>query len=256
MLGKLIKYEYKATARTFFPIYIALLVVAITGRVLRIGNIDAVWAISNMVLIGLFIGLGVLTLLMVIERFNKNLLGDEGYLMFTLPVKSEQLILSKLIMSVLWVIISGIIAFITFLILIGDISIWSEIFTNWNRIWIEFRNMIQDQMYIKYPIVYLVIIGITGLVSYMSFILKIYVALAVAQLPIFHKNRGIMGLIAFLAINIILSICLGIKNLILPSHLFNTFSSMLINTMITGSIISIILFLITKWILDKHLNLE
>lgn len=256
MLGKLIKYEYKATARTFIPIYIALLLVAVINRVLRIGNIDVAWEVSTIVLVGLFIGLGVLTIIMIIERFNKNLLGDEGYLMFTLPVKSEQLILSKLIISIIWTIISGVVASITFLILLGEASLFNEIFTTSDIIWIEFKNIVPGQMYINNPILYLGMIGVTALISYISFILKVYLSLAAAQLPVFNKNRSVVGFIAFLVINVVLSICSGIMKLIIPNQLFNTFSSSLIMAVVIGLIICSLLFIGIKWILDKHLNLE
>lgn len=198
MLEKLIKYEYKATARIFIPIYIALLLVAVINRVFRIGNIDVAWGISTLALVGLFIALGVLTIIVIVQRFNKNLLGDEGYLMFTLPVKSEQLIVSKLIISIVWTIISGIVAFITFLILLCEASLFNEIFTNWNMIWTEFSIAVQEQMHVSSPILFIAMIVAILLLSYISFIFKIYLSLAAAQLPAFNKHRGVVGFAAFL----------------------------------------------------------
>ena len=256
MLGKLIKYEYKATARTFIPIYIALLLVAVINRVFRIGNIEVAWGISTIVLVGLFIGLGVLTIIMIIERFNKNLLGDEGYLMFTLPVKSEQLILSKLMISIIWTIISGVVASVTFLILLGEVSLLDEIFTNSDIIWIEFKNILQGQKYINNPILFIGLIGIAGIVSYMSFIFKVYLSLAAAQLPVFNKNRVIVALIAFFSINVVLSICSRIIKFIISAELFYNFSSALMLMLVTQGVVCIVLFISIKWILDKHLNLE
>lgn len=256
MLEKLIKYEYKATARIFIPIYIALLLVAVINRVFRIGNIDVAWGISTLALVGLFIALGVLTIIVIVQRFNKNLLGDEGYLMFTLPVKSEQLIVSKLIISIVWTIISGIVAFITFLILLGEASLFNEIFTNWNTIWTEFSIAVQEQMHVSSPILFIAMIVAILLLSYISFIFKIYLSLAAAQLPAFNKHRGVVGFAAFFVINVVLSICSGIMELIIPDQLFNTFSSSVIVVFITALIVCIVLFIGIKWILDKHLNLE
>ena len=50
----------------------------------------------------LALGLAITTFIVIIIRFYKNLLGTEGYLMFTLPVSVEQNILAKLIPSVVW----------------------------------------------------------------------------------------------------------------------------------------------------------
>lgn len=256
MLGKLIKYEYKATARTFIPIYIALLLVAVINRVLRIGKIDVAWGISMIVLVGLFIALGVLTIIVIVQRFNKNLLGDEGYLMFTLPVKSEQLIASKLIISIVWTIISGIVAFITFLILLGEARLFNEIFTNWNRIWTEFTIAVQEQMYVSSPMLFIAMIVAISLLSYISFIFEIYLSLAAAQLPVFNKNRGVVGFVAFFVINVILSIGSQILEVIIPDQVFNTFASSVTIMIITTLIVCLVLFIGIKWILDKHLNLE
>lgn len=256
MLGKLIKYEYKATARTFIPIYIALLLVAVINRVLRIGKIDVAWGISMIVLVGLFIALGVLTIIVIVQRFNKNLLGDEGYLMFTLPVKSEQLIASKLIISIVWTIISGIVAFITFLILLGEARLFNEIFTNWNMIWTEFTIVVQEQMYVSSPILFIAMIVAISLLSYISFIFEIYLSLAAAQLPVFNKNRGVVGFVAFFVINVILSIGSQILGVIIPDQVFNTFASSVTIMIITTLIVCLVLFIGIKWILDKHLNLE
>lgn len=256
MLGKLIKYEYKATARTFIPIYIALLLVAVINRVLRIGKIDVAWGISMIVLVGLFIALGVLTIIVIVQRFNKNLLGDEGYLMFTLPVKSEQLIASKLIISIVWTIISGIVAFITFLILLGEARLFNEIFTNWNMIWTEFTIAVQEQMYVSSPILFIAMIVAISLLSYISFIFEIYLSLAAAQLPVFNKNRGVVGFVAFFVINVILSIGSQILGVIIPDQVFNTFASSVTIMIITTLIVCLVLFIGIKWILDKHLNLE
>lgn len=41
------------------------------------------------------VALFVLTMIVIIQRFYKGLLCDEGYLMFTLPVKPWQLIATK-----------------------------------------------------------------------------------------------------------------------------------------------------------------
>ena len=51
----------------------------------------------------------VLTAMIAIQRFNKSLIGDEGYLMFTLPVTHTQLLNSKLIASLLWVVVGTIV---------------------------------------------------------------------------------------------------------------------------------------------------
>lgn len=124
MLGKLLKYEFKATARMYFPLYLAVLLLALLGRLSIGGNIlnaaqvlesygegggglfsTFLGALAAIALV--FYGLGLLGAYVVhfvitIQRFWKSLMGDEGYLMFTLPVSVDQLLWSKAIAAAVW----------------------------------------------------------------------------------------------------------------------------------------------------------
>ena len=100
MLGKLTKYEFKATARVLLPAYLALLLVTVLGKVLL--AVPPVQEALNGAIAGFFVviymlmimGVLFLTFFISVQRFYKNLLGDEGYLMHTLPVKVSTHILS------------------------------------------------------------------------------------------------------------------------------------------------------------------
>lgn len=54
---------------------------------------------------------------MIMQRYYKNLFTDEGYLTFTLPVKTREIILSKLICGILWEIFTMACTFIGVLII-------------------------------------------------------------------------------------------------------------------------------------------
>ena len=118
MLGKLLKYEFKSTARTFGILYGVLLLVAILGSFTMGTNINedslsvitTVLMVTYSVLVGAII---VITFYMIVTRFYRNLLQEEGYLMHTLPVHEWQQILSKLIVAVIWLILSSIIVILS-----------------------------------------------------------------------------------------------------------------------------------------------
>ncbi|MFA0815414.1 MAG: ABC transporter permease [Anaerofustis sp.] len=118
MLGKLLKYEIKATARTFLPLYAALMLLAILNRLFFAINSDSTFItiIGGILMAGyvlLIVGIFVITLIVILQRFYKNLVKEEGYLMFTLPVKPWELITSKLIASVIWTFVSTIVVMIS-----------------------------------------------------------------------------------------------------------------------------------------------
>lgn len=101
MLVKLMKYEFRATARYYLPIYAALAIVSLLSLAARDGEgfAGALVAITYALLV---LALIVIAIVATVLRFYKNLLCAEGYLMFTLPVTAGQNILGKLIPAVCW----------------------------------------------------------------------------------------------------------------------------------------------------------
>lgn len=109
MLGKLMKHEFRATGRFGLPlcgVMIALSVVA--GMALRVGASGRYnqWEEVGTFIVVLYglsvfaVAIGIFVIL--VQHFKRNLLGDEGYLMRTLPVSIHELLLSKLFVALLW----------------------------------------------------------------------------------------------------------------------------------------------------------
>jgi hypothetical protein len=116
MLGKLLKHEFRATGRIMLPMMGALLAMAllanlsIRGLAGGLSDIPALRILFILTLV--FFGVGivavsVMTLVVMVSRFYRNLLKSEGYLMFTLPVSVHGLIWSKLIVSLVWFFVTG-----------------------------------------------------------------------------------------------------------------------------------------------------
>ena len=108
---KLLKYEWKACARICLPMYAALLLLSVVTRVMMVEQVqELLYGIPSvliaMLYLAMIVAVFVVTAIILIQRFYKNLLGDEGYLMFTLPVTVGQHIWSKLIVSEVMSIIS------------------------------------------------------------------------------------------------------------------------------------------------------
>ena len=91
-------------------LYLAVLIVAaIVGFLARgtiwqatQGNAIAV-VVSGLIYTLLIMTLMIVTVVMILQRFYKNLLKGEGYLMHTLPVPTWMLVASKTISSLIWV---------------------------------------------------------------------------------------------------------------------------------------------------------
>lgn len=260
MLGKLMKYELKACGRIFIPLYIAILCVAAIIGIFSNTQMLQIPAILIFVLMALFIALSVMTVVLILQRFKKNLLEDEGYLMFTLPVSTKSLIFSKYLTSVIYIIFSTIISILAFVIMLFlggnlDTSINIEF---WNTV-----NQVLAQRDFVMPIIMMII---SGFLSYTLFIFIVYLAISIGQLPIFNKNRILFGVISFFVINIIVVI---IQSFVKGIFIFNAYENVgdiysvlsafnlyAVISIITNIVIIIILFVVTNWILNKKLNLE
>ncbi|MCL2655576.1 MAG: hypothetical protein FWD65_07805 [Coriobacteriia bacterium] len=116
MLSKLLKYEFKATARIFLLTYGALVALALvnaglitlrtTSSALSGSSLYGLATTLMMMLYGLAaVAVVIVTLIIILVRFYR-MLGDEGHLWFTLPVTATQHILSKLIVAFVWMIAS------------------------------------------------------------------------------------------------------------------------------------------------------
>ena len=109
MLRKLLKHEFRATGRVILPIFGLLLLSAVGANLSIRGMTNAQSTFLNTlgtILIMLFflaiIAVGIVALAVMVSRFYKNLLQDEGYVMMTLPVSIHQQVWSKLIVSTVW----------------------------------------------------------------------------------------------------------------------------------------------------------
>ena len=110
MLTKLLKYEWTATGRVILPIAGGVLVLnlvsSLLGHFVNNTGHSMPWVGFLTALLTLATFLGMLAVLAVcffasIQRYYK-LLGEQGYLMLSLPVHAWQHIAAKLICGVLW----------------------------------------------------------------------------------------------------------------------------------------------------------
>lgn len=268
MLGKLLKYELKATSRVFIPLYIAILVVSIVNGLSLNLEIFNIQGLATIILMCLFISLFVITIVVTIQRFNKNLLKDEGYLMFTLPVSSKHLVLSKYLTSLIWTFLSFVVAFLSFTIIFMIPTYKYFDFSYFiNEFNLLFSNMLNLNILGQFLKIILLMI-----ISYTIFIFNVYLALSVGQLPIFNRFRNVSSFIGFLVINLLISYAQNIVSLFVNdasvnieaidniNYAINSVTSIVSKglniAIVINIIIILVLFFATTYILDKKLNLE
>lgn len=102
----LIKNELKVSGHSLMGMYLA---VAITVAVMMISlATNTTWAglLSALAMIVICIVLLVVTLISVLTNFNKTLYSPQGYLNFTLPVKTRTMLGAKTLVSMFWLALS------------------------------------------------------------------------------------------------------------------------------------------------------
>ncbi|MBO5052097.1 MAG: hypothetical protein J6D31_07865 [Clostridia bacterium] len=124
MLKKLFAYDFRRLGRLTVPCMIGIAVSTLLsllffwiGDLAGTGNRPVLLSILG--ILGLYaciMGLSLLTsapMLIGYFHFAKNLFFDEGYLTMTLPASEHHILLSKLLSSLLWQILSFIVAFVS-----------------------------------------------------------------------------------------------------------------------------------------------
>ena len=210
MLSKLMYHEFKATRRVFFPAYGIMLALAVISSVFMIlsSNLQRLAVPLALLLLAYVLSLfavGVLSFVYMIVRFYKNLLGDEGYLMFTLPATPAQLIWSKCLVSTIWMVVSSILCIVTLGILLiplmlGTISTADASF--WNTIHLGFQYIAQTCGIhaITFPILFVIL----GIVYIANSCMHIYACLSIGGL--FNKHRLGAAIGAYIAFAIVWNI--------------------------------------------------
>jgi len=261
MLKKLLKHEIYATGRVLLPIFGITIVLSLVNRLL-IGinrfntplNIIGTLAMISYVLAA--IATLFVTFVLIILRFYRNLMTDEGYLMFTLPVKPMHLINSKLISSLLWITVSMAVLISSLLILLLNADSAVQLREMWDIIIRALKTYFSDNY-----IILIIEFALMVIISIIQQILLVYVSIAAGHLITGHKVLGSFA--SYIAISIAVQL---ISTFILFA--VSRFSSSSIEELETlphvvfifvitlGAAYSILYYIATNYIFSKKLNLE
>jgi len=264
MLKKLLKYEYKATARMMLPIYLLVLVLSLGMRAsiaVLDRDVDEWLAVICIFVIVLFvisvIAVFVMQMVITINRFRLNLLSDEGYVMFTLPVSVHQLVWSKLIVSVTWMI--G--ALLVTILSVGIITMNVNIFLDMIREILAALSRFTTYYALNVTAVVLESLAVT-LVSCISGALQIYAAMAIGYSCDRHKFAISIGV--YVGFQFVMQMVLQVilTPLLLNLDMFRTMEPMLavhitmLGTALWSVAVGAVFYFITTHMLTNKLNLE
>lgn len=274
MLGKLIKYEFKATGKFMGLMYGVFIILSAMISIGIAANIDEVFASISQrfqlggLIIGLFIALIVIMFVIMnvvvisgmyfysIKRFKDNILGDEGYLMHTLPVKTRDHILSKCIVSVIWSVASLVVVTIGYFVLILGIS-ETDIF----KITAHVLSQIQWDNYLLTQIS---LISLEGIFCFIVMLVNIYLHIYASMAVGFSQNT--QRVLKSIGVYILITIVANIFETVLATPLINwsslqsnnftNFHIIILSGIIINAVTSVAYYFLTQHFLDKKLNLQ
>jgi hypothetical protein len=266
MLRKLLKYEVGATARIFVPLYALLIVFALINKAfiaINSDNLKIPAIIAGTVFVIIIIAICVMTLVVTIQRFYKNLLSDEGYLMFTLPVKAHSHITAKLLISMLWNFLSVIVSGFAILLMAANPDSMSKLSKAMSDCAIALNK-------VGFPAYLLIIEGIVLiLITAACSIVTIYAAMAVGNLS--GKHRVLLSLGAYIGFGVVEQIVSTIILFAIPHDWYNVFDrvtdlnympavnaaqAFMLGMIIFTAVFGVAYYIFTNWLLKKKLNLE
>lgn len=274
MLGKLLKYEFKSTARTFFPLYLVLLGFALLSRFSLAGMEDIrmsqneflsvffVIAIFGYVLV--IFSVVMITFLVIVQRFYKNMTGDEGYLMHTLPVSTHKLIQAKIISGAVWEFATIFMIFLSLFVLLFQPWFLKDLGEMMQQISFAFGELAAQMGSMRLVLFALEFLLLT-VVGTVGSILMIYAAIAIGHT--FKTHRILGGVVAYMGLNMISQVVSGIvgvvvalpnANMIYPS--MEGVMDMMNGAMGLGIILTagfaVTWYFVTHYVLTSQLNLE
>lgn len=273
MFGKLLKYEWKAMMKTMLPIYgAALVLAAVNGCLFQSilgGWIDQSELFSTMQTTALTLYMlvlavmGVFTAVMIIQRFYKGLLRQEGYLMFTLPVKTWKLIFSKACVSFLVAVLSVIVGIFS-MGLFGGMDFFRALYELPILMWAFLTEGYRADPAAFAYMVFFALEVLAGLViAAFASIYELYFSMALGQLSRNHKVvwSVFWFMVVSTAMNFVSMLLMG--NGMALMDFAETAEDMAMRLHMMGfgmmavqAVSLVILMLGTGYVLDRKLNLE
>lgn len=289
MLGKLIKYDFKALKKTLLPLCFGAVALSVFVTLLmklfflykdysyNLSRVldDIFGTVLSLLLIFGFLGLvaaAIVSWFLILKRYYQNLFKDDGYLTFTLPVKTSGILLSKLISSTIWSLITSLFAIVSIAIFVvfgtSRQFINMDAIDTFSRIWEAYWStpLLTLKDYIIIPIIFTLLV----LSSVVQNILLLFLAITLGnQVSRKHKILGSVGM--YFVVNTVASIIVSTAMILLTyagleqidnDSIFSITPGMdivyiyLSVVIVISAALSVAYFFVNKYILKNHLNLE
>ena len=264
MLNKLIKRDIRAMSKLMLPLLgLILLEFLLLGTILGIfvrnNSMESIvyilGALGSGVLIMGIIGCNTALQILIFVRYYKNFFTDEGYLSFTLPATSTQHLCSKAITAIIWTVaitFSNIIALFLAGLLFTVISkvdvmpFFEQLSVFFNQFFSEYFSNLEIS-----AVGVIILSVVTTCLKGLSSLFMMYFVITVGGLS---RNNGLIkGIGIYILFNMLASVINGILNNV--SEIMPTMLEV-VPYAFTYLLGAVLFFCLTKYLLDKKLNLN
>lgn len=268
MFTKLLKHEFKSVGKTLGILSFAALIAGGIGGLLMqvmLNNIQiesgAMLSILSILLtIGIYFGLLAYTVGSVIVlyyRFYKNKFTDEGYLTFTLPVNTHQILLSTMLNNLIWTTITSLVLFASIGLILLPIFLMDEVKSVISEFPYAFELMIEEMNGMLPSLWEYVIMCLSGLVY--SSILPLFSITVGSIVAKKHKVLVAIGIGYGISMAVsVLSSFLTIAEMTVNSKLYTDFTNVSASSLLP-SLLMLLLgiggYFLMHHLIDKKMNL-
>ena len=196
MLSKLIKYDIRSTWRDFAGVYLSILlgVLILPQLFNHFSNNAIVNLAAGFLATGIIISTIVIMIIMLFRIFNANVFSKQGYLTMTLPVTPTQIVASKLLVSTMWIVLTGIVAIVglgIFILGLSDVTP-SGITTGFMKLLsvLDGRGVMAAA---------LVVVGM--ILSSVKEVAKLFLACSIAHLKQLNRFRVLLGILSYFVLS-------------------------------------------------------
>lgn len=273
MFGKLLKYEFKHSSRYVMTVYICTSAAAVLMGLGMLTKLSGLSVISSVVLVVVGVAAVIMTLVSVIKNFYDTLYARQGYLTFTLPVKSSSILFSKTLISFFWVIVSGILMVLIWLMIFANLQHQID-GGNAGMISAVKESGIMEILPSGATIVKVALfMGFSAFTNILVFVSFIFFSVTLANTRALQSHPKLFGLIIFFAtyfasntINTKLNYSVPLAFHVTSEKAFVAFKAMdtleetLLSFGFAGTIfmviVSVILLVLTGWIMEHKINIK
>lgn len=262
MLGKLFKYDLKELGAFYLPVYLIyagitaafmiLMALSMNSSLQDNAVFNLLFGIITFVFVLAVIAFILFSGLIVVYYFYRKFVSEEAYLTMTLPVKPWQHIVSKLLSSAVWRLLTWILFGLSVFLILLVTGVLEELQQGvtfnfvFRTVWSELR----------YELGFdggtMVLCVIYGVMTLLTSPLIYFASIAIGQMA--KKHKVLMSVGAFVVINIVISFLTA--NISILQLQDSSAFSFLILAIVECIITAVIYFGITVYFLGKELNLE